>query len=121
MGYESKLYIVESHKGIVEDENGLWYGRRIAEIDLSKAGIPQERFFTEKADCYLYADDGNAKITEDCYGDKLTVCTDLPGFIAWMKEQESKEHYRRWGMAIALLEAIKPEDWRCVQVLHYGH
>lgn len=117
MGYESKLIVVDVTN--LED-NGLKWAAKIAEIDLCKAGIPAE-FFKKKAGCYIYADDGNTKITVDRYDDPLTVCSDVPKFIAWMKEQHEIEYYRRRPMAIALLESINEEDWANIKVLHYGH
>lgn len=117
MGYESKLIIVDI--STLED-NGLNWASKIAEIDLCKAGIPSE-FFREKAGCFIYADDGNTRIETDRCGDPLTVCSDVPKFITWMKNQQKDEYYRRWPMAIALLESINEGDWANIKVLHYGH
>ena len=117
MGYESSLYIVDREINLC---NGVpRCAEVIAEIDLRKVGIPLDRFFAKEADCYIYI--GNEKITKDRYDKPLTICTDLKGFIAWMKEQNKSCYYRRFGMAIALLKSIKPTEWNDIQVLHYGH
>ena len=118
MGYESKLYIVEPCPLSV-DKKGFIYAEVIAMIDLCKVHMEVNRFFAKKSNCYIYV--GDKKVKKDLYGEELVTCTDLPGLIAWMKQQAQEAYYRRWGMAIALLEAIKPNDWENIQVLHYGH
>lgn len=93
MGYESRLYIVSREMKFRDDTPR--YAEVIAEIDLCKVYIPLDRFFAKEADCYIYI--GNEKITKDCYDKPLTMCTNLKGFIAWMKQQNKSRYYRRWG------------------------
>lgn len=117
MGYESRLYVVSREMKFCDGVPR--YAEVIAEINLCKVYIPLDRFFAKEADCYIYID--HEITTKDCYGKPLTICTDLKGFIAWMKEQNKAWYYRRWGMAIALLKSIKPTEWNDIQVLHYGY
>lgn len=118
MGYESKLYIVQVLDGSY-DKKGFTDTLTIATIDLCKVGIPLKRFFAKESGCNVQH--GDECKYKDSYDKPLLRCTDLQGFIEWMEEQEKHQHYRRWGMAISLLKEIKPEEWKHIEVLHYGY
>lgn len=119
MGYEVKLFVVDV-TNYIDKKLKKNFGRIIAEIDLSGLSVPDE-FFKQEANCCIYAEGGEIPVCRDKYGDPLKACTDLSGFIAWMKEEEEREHYRRLPPAIGLLGNIDPAEWGNIQVIHYGH
>ena len=119
MGYEVRLYVVDVGR-LKDPEYDKYFANVVATIDLAKCQIPC-RFFNKVTDCYIYSDDGNTEFLEDCYGEPLTECSDIPGFIEWMKKENGEYPYRRFLLAIGLLESICPADWRDLRVLHYGH
>mgnify|MGYP003288399648 CR=1 FL=1 len=120
MGYESKLIIVDHYEYPIEDSGNSW-AEVISIINLCKAGIPVSEFFRE-SNCYIYFDgDGNTQVTEDMYGDQLTECTDVAGLLNWLKAQYAESEYRRFAVAIALIEACYNQKWKNLKVLHYGY
>lgn len=68
---------------------------------------------------YYYADDGNTRIEEDRYGDKLWPVP-VKEVLEAMKQSEDAKTYRRLIWAIALLESMA-EDREGLEVLFYGH
>lgn len=123
MGYESRLYVVDKHKDMKSDDLGLVWATVIAVYDLSKAGedfVHKVSAFPD-TDCYIFADDGNTEITEDCYGDKLKEIplNQMISILAY--EIGANSYYRRLKPILALLTAFNPNDWDDLVVLHYGH
>lgn len=119
MGYEVKLFVVDV-TNYIDKKLKKNFGRIIAQIDLSSVSLP-DQFFKKEADCCIYANGGDIPVCRDKYGYPLKACTDLPSLIAWMKEEEKREHYRRLPLAVGLLENIDQEEWGNIQVISYGH
>ena len=91
MGYESKLYIVNKRNKYDGDEKR--YAQVIATYDMCKYyGFGDT--FKRKTDCFIYADDGNTKILEDCYGDELGEAS-IEDVIEFVKNNQMFETYRR--------------------------
>lgn len=126
MGYESKLYVVEKStmcELVSEDFPApMYWGEVIAVFDLCKLPDSVSRKLRNypNTDCYIYAGDGNTRITEDCYGDPLSEIP-VPDAIRILKEGASHDNYRRYAPCIQLLEGFDLEQWRGLVVLHYGH
>lgn len=126
MGYESKLYIVEKSPScaIVRKDfpDPMYWGEVIAVFDLCKLPDSVSRKLRNypNTNCYIYADDGNTRITEDCYGDPLAEIP-VPDAIQILKEGASHDNYRRYAPCIQLLEGFDLKQWRGLVVLHYGH
>jgi len=123
MGYESRLYVVDKHKDMKNEDLRLVWASVITVYDLSKAGedfVSKVRAFPD-TDCYIYADDGNTRITEDCYGDKLKEIplNEMIAILAY--EIGANSYYRRFKPILGLLMAFNPNDWDNLVVLHYGH
>ena len=118
MGYESKLYVVE--KTSVRYD-GWCYGQVVAMFDLCKcyevSSVMREY---EPTDTYFYADDGNTRITRDCYDDRLPEIP-IDDAIEIIREAAAHDDYRRYKPCLAFLEAIDKSQWRDIVVLHYGH
>lgn len=120
MGYEHKLIIVDQYGSITDDHGNCW-AEVISILNLCKADIPVSEFFRE-SNCYIYFDgDGNTQVTEDMYGDQLTECIDVPKFLKWLKSQYAEDHYRRYAVAIELIEACYKQKWHNLKILHYGY
>lgn len=123
MGYESRLYVVDKHKDMKNEDLGLVWASVIAVYDLSKVGedfVSKVRAFPD-TDCYVYADDGNTQIVEDCYGAKLKEIplNEMIAILAY--EIGVNSYYRRFKPILALLMAFDPKDWDNLVVLHYGY
>ena len=122
VGYESKLYVVE--KCNISFVEGMRGALVVAMFDLCKMGTTA---FNEvvntypKTDCYFYADDGNATVVEDKYGEPLTEIpiVDMIHILKECKKEFPK--YRRIDPAIKLLESFDLTEWKELVVLHYGH
>lgn len=72
MGYESKIYIVRKGRQYDPDIEKSW-AEVLMVFNLGKITPTLERLFRDHpaTDCFVYADDGNTRIIEDCYGDPL--------------------------------------------------
>lgn len=121
MGYEIKLIIGSTDH--VEGEDN--YFMKYAEIDLCKIGMNSklndlEMFNrSDKTTWYFYADDGNTKVTEDCYGDKFKALP-LSDYIEKLQEDVVDSDYRRFKWALSLLKSMS-YDKEPKYVIAYGH
>ena len=124
MGYESKLYVVDkrriAHK--IDGKEYVW-GEVIASFDLCKVYPVSDKMREYPiTNCYIYADDGNTQILEDCYGEPLKEIP-LDDAIGILEDAAGLEDYRRYEPCIALLKGFKQSQWQWnnLVVLHYGH
>lgn len=118
MGYESRLYVVEECNFKFPSDNGKVWGQVIGMVDLCKC-YPITEVFTEEANGYIYADDGNTRIEKDAYGSPLGVAT-LDIVIEKLKEIIKEEDYHRAKVALAFLKGVQKDMPYCV-VYHYGY
>lgn len=118
MGYESKLYIVEESNFKIPSDNGKVYARVVGMIDLCVC-YPITEVFTEIANGYIYAEDGNTRIEEDKYGEPLKVAS-LKEVIVRLKRIVHESDYRRARIALCTLEEVQRVMPEC-KVYHYGH
>lgn len=124
MGYESRIYIVEKHHQSYYDDNKR-YATQIARIDMSKCyALSDILRYKPRTDCYIYSDDGNTRILEDCYGKPLTE-TPIHEAIRIVEEAIEKTPWEYWkyNVLLATLQSVydfvgKDEDF---VVLHYGY
>ena len=118
MGYESRIYVVEK-SGFFSDD-----GKRWAEIISMFNACKFPRLlevFKKNTDCFIYADDGNTRIVEDRYGDKLTEAP-LSDVIKFLENEVQRgETYRRIKPLLALLKGFDMEQWDNLVCLHYGY
>lgn len=123
MGYESKLYVIEKTRCSFDDD-GYKYAQVIAMFDMCKFyGLSDRLTKSPKTNYYFYADDGNTRVLEDMYGDKLTE-TSLADVIEILEEQiDNGETYRRIYPALAALKELEEhkDQWHELAVLHYGY
>ena len=120
MGYESKIYIVR--KGNFLGDNGKCFAEKIAEFNLCKVyGISNILRRKPKTDCYIYMDDGDTEILEDCYGDELTECKpdELVKYIE--KDIEENGTYWRYNLILATLRELVTLNDSQICCLHYGY
>lgn len=118
MGYESRLYIVKESNFKIPCDNGKVWAEVIGTIDLCVCYSITEAF-KNKANGYIYAEDGNTRIEEDRYGKPFLVAS-LKDVIEKLKEIVKNENYRRAKIALGFLEAVQEAMPDCV-VYHYGH
>lgn len=151
MGYESKLYFCFKYpNGFVDPDIKKQFVEKIVEVNMCKiGGVPscfvKSRTIDDKTgrdiiqyketDCFVYADDGDTRILEDCYGDPLYECT-IPELYQWLEEQmaEDSEGYRRYDLLLNVIKGfcdikeftygkyceLKPK-WQNMIVLHFGY
>ena len=119
MGYESRIYIVNKTNLVFD---GMVYAEKIAEFNLCKMNYKGSFHSSldkmRETGCYIFSDDGNTKITEDCYGDKLKEIGLRP-FIKIMEKED--KGYRRIQPLINLLKSFDNESWKNIYILHYGY
>lgn len=123
MGYESRIYVVDKCN-VPQEINGKDYvwGEVIASFDLCKVYDVSDRMRQYPAtDAYIYADDGDTRIIEDCYGEPLREIP-IADAVKIIKDAAAKEpSYRRFLPCIRMLEAFNPAQWDDLAVLHYGY
>ncbi len=123
MSYESTIYIVEKTEQFDTETRKRW-AQTIAVFDIAcYANLSNKMRNMPVTDCYVYADDGDTMILEDCYGKPLTEAS-VPFVIeALEKDIANGEIYRRIFPLLAALKALNEhkEQWRDLVVLHFGH
>jgi hypothetical protein len=117
MSYDSRLYIVEEADFKIPSDNGKVWADVIGVINL-RSCYPITDVFTEIANGYIYADDGNTQIETDFYGKPLRVAN-LEDVIKKLKEIIKESNYRRAKVALGFLKSIQKDMPDCV-VYHYG-
>jgi hypothetical protein len=121
MGYEVKMFLVEHYDS---DETKPTYAGIVGMVDLCKisngkiAQLDGKR--PEAPELYIYAEDGNTRTLEDSYGHNLGVYNPNE-VLAALKRDNTPEKYRRYDMAIGLLEATIPVFGDELKVVFYGH
>lgn len=125
MGYESRIYIVEKSSRSWSDDNGRKYASQIARIDMSKCYELSDILRNKPAtECYIYADDGDTQIVEDCYGNPLTE-TPLKEALQIVNQVIAKTPYEYWRYQVlrSTLQSIYDYVGNDTQfvVLHYGY
>lgn len=118
MGYEQKFYIVNTY------ENNDGYAEVLAAYNYCKdydlAGYVDRK--GKPTSHYIYADNGNDKITEDCYGEPLQEI-EIKDLVTYFKK--TPDDYRRRAPFVALLRAFQKEvdkgNFKRLVVLRYGY
>lgn len=124
MGYESRIYIVEKRNCSWTKNNGMKYAEVLAMFDMSKFYELSDWFKNKPATKhYIYADDGNTQIIEDCYGDALKEASVKEVINKLERIVENGEEYRRIFPLLATLKAFEVQGncWEDIAVLHYGY
>ena len=95
---------------------------RIAEVRLCGMGHNNgwRELFTKDIDYKLYMDDGNTMFDTDCYGDHLKSCT-IDKVAGWLEKEMQNTNYRRLPILYGLLKGFSPEQWKNLEVVHYGY
>ena len=123
MGYDLRIHIGETSEfnGETGKKDSPVYLSQIAMLELCKPG---DEVYTKLQNlkkrgkyCYFYPD-GDTRTTEDCYGERLTV---VPAkSVLDILKKNNPENYRRFTMAIALLEVMVAE-FSDLHVICFGH
>lgn len=123
MGYESRLYIVEKFDTMIYDD-GKRFARVISMFDMCKfPALSNVMRYKPETDCYFYADDGNTRVLEDCYGKPLTEATIESVIDVLEKEIENGECYWRIYPLLSALHTMIDCNFinNDIVVLHYGY
>ena len=126
MGYESRIYIVKKHPRLPIDGDKS-YAEVIATFELRKCS-PINEFIAgclPATNCYIYADDGNTPILEDCYGEPLKEIS-VDEMIRMIDNVRLNylpfSGYTTMQMLRAALDEMIKHDTVYDKVcLHYGH
>jgi hypothetical protein len=125
MGYESKLVVVQkSDLSPNEDCKGKVWAAKIAEVRLCKINydVLEKIRKYPVTNCYYYEHRVEDAILEDYYDKELTEVP-LKDMIAILKDADAMNNYRRYKIAIGLLESFNDDDWDTndIVVLHFGY
>lgn len=125
MGYEINLVLLERQKGahiVYGTERP--YARTVGTLDLAKVGsevcdgiLKAERFGANVA--FYMPGDGDKTVDTDCYGKKVKAFK-ARRMINILKNSDDPE-YRRFKMAVALLEEFIEGFGETAYVACYGH
>lgn len=122
MGYESRIYVVDKKDPFIGDTE--CWGEIIAMFNMCKYP-PIADFMREqpKTNCYIFADDGNTKITEDKYDEPLTEASLDDVIKILVKELENGDCYRRTSPLLNMLRGLNEKSYQFnnLVVLHYGY
>jgi hypothetical protein len=120
MGYESKIIVAERSTSSY-GEKGCIYCEVVSIFNLCKASFITNAFKKPEKPVEIYFDgDGDAPISEDCYGDQLTVAS-VADVIKVLKKEISKNSYRRLKPLLGMLEGFNVEEWNDLICIHYGY
>lgn len=128
MGYESKLYIVDTHDISFIDKNT---NKKVKDIfnciigtyDLCKMGSDFDYdVFDKELEGKIFIS-GDEDTDVDCYGEHLRYCDNIPMLIAELQESEKRSHYRRLKPIISMLQEFEKlkNEFNHLIVIHYGH
>lgn len=123
MGYEIKLHIGTTFR--FKNTKRSWF-QEVAMVDLCKPGYDSEIYqlslFESAEKIYLYASNGNTHIIKDMY-DKSLTAVDATIVLDALKRDNKKNPYRRFEIAVALLEAmIQDMEWKeNLKVVLFGY
>ena len=121
MGYESRLYIAD-RRVIPAAKEGCddWiYAEQIAQFNMCCMEMSFRTLFKNPVD-FDFTGENDEDLTEDKYGEKVKY-SDVQPVIEWFKEAQKRQHYRRAVPLVAFLEALKPEEWEHLIIIHYGY
>lgn len=125
MGYESKLYVVDTSAGDYNlPQNGLKYARIITMFDVCCFPAVSDMFREKKQTGYFICI-GDDDILEDKYGDALYFAELQDVIDVIEKEVEKGENYRRAKPLLAALKVYEKQrkngEWKDIKILHYGY
>ena len=125
MGYDSKLFIMETN--LFHKLNEKNYASFIASYDLGVfPSISSYMRNCPKAEYYFYMDDGNTPVYKDLYDQELTQCS-IEEIISILENEKlgNNWNYRRIDPLLVMLKTLKNQEkegrWRKLIVLHFGH
>lgn len=121
MGYESCFYVVEKHANIKDDDIGYFFAEKIAMFDMCKVPALYDRIkHYPKTESFIYAADGNTRMIEDDYGERL-IEIPVTTMINILEELIKVDQYRRYKPFLQMLKGFDLSEWKDLVVLHYGH
>lgn len=130
MGYEAKLIIVNKYSpGMsLHAKEGVHVGEEIARLSLSKPGhdsnickLAMNKQSKARKHWGFWGDDGNTVIKSDSYDTPL-VGIPVEDFIRELKKDCANDDYRRFHIALDLLQSIKARfDRGSIVVLWFGY
>ena len=108
MGYEVRMYLVSGGHNGTAGEKRRW-ADDIVMVDLCKVDQKLYHYIRDLPDseCYIYADDGNTRITEDRYGRPLKMEVNLEKLRDILT---SLGKYRRYKLAKEAVKCVM-RDW----------
>jgi len=121
MATENKIFIVEKHLSNIESAGKAfrYWGDVIAMYNFCKC--PElDRLFKRDTDTYIYAEDGDTRITVDRYNNPLREA-DISKVIKAVKKIIKHEDYWRLKPLLSLLKSVEKhaEEPVSIGVLHY--
>lgn len=113
MGYESRLFVVRKF--------GTGYAEVMGMIDMCKVYPMSDVMRRYPAtECYIYTSDGQNKIEEDMYGEKLREIPLDEAIMIVERAQNIDPDYVRYEICLNVLRAFQKYSDNLV-VLHFGY
>ena len=122
MGYDMRLYVVEKSDMLGYDENNKdkKYASVVASVELYGTDeIVDSLRLAPPTDCYIY--EGNEVLVEDKYGKPLTEISLQEAISKLQAGLAATGGYRRYQIALSLLQGFVLAGITDVVVLQYGH
>jgi hypothetical protein len=121
MGYESRVIVVNVNRHLLKNGMEKWvYAERIADIKMSKMDSDFPKLFTKDIDYKIFKPHTEEETDTDCYGAHIKSA-DIQTVVGWLEENMKHDDYRRLAPLYGLLKGFNPEQWECLEVLHYGY
>lgn len=113
MGYESRLFVVKKY--------GTGWAEVMGMINMCKV-YPMSDVMRRypKTECYIYMSDGQTKIEEDMYGEKLKEIPLDEAIMIVERAQNKDPGYVRYEICLDMLRAFQKYSGDLV-VLHFGY
>ncbi len=121
MGYESRVIVtnVRRHEKTARFDAYV-YAEKIVDMKMSCMEAGFKNLFQTETDYKLFIDNGNNDTFIDCYGEHIKSAS-IPEVMTQLEEAMKRDNYRRLAPLYGLLSSFNPEQWDCLEVVHYGY
>lgn len=119
MGYDSRVFVVEVNQYNSIDMEP--YAEIIAMVNMCNMGYGNGwlELFKTPVNYGLYLNENETSDT-DKYGDHLRSAT-VEDVIGWLEKEVKTEDYRRLWPLLSLLRGFNRNQWKDIQIVHYGY
>lgn len=122
MGYESKVYVVDTYGRKGRDKDGeKRFCAKVAEFNLGSIPAIYDVLCKEVSDFFVYESDGDTPILKDKYNKELTQCSLETLINAIENSSDCMEYYKTKALLGFLKICNTSHDVDDLICLHYGY